>query len=127
MEGSNTGALTLLPSIEGVLECTVLVIPFERADMEEMFEKVEEIDSFDAFLDICRVSDGLLGGSAGEGCVDIFLAGNLGGGAGAGFAGSETICPVRTMFAGGGNTPFLLGPLGSLPMPLLDSLLNPEV
>lgn len=27
---------------------------------------------------------------------------------------------------GGGSTPFLLGPLGSLPMPLLDSGLDAE-
>ena len=59
--------------------------------MEEIFERVEDIDSFDAFLLNCRFSDGLLGGSAGEGWVDIFLTGNLGGGAGAGFAGCETI------------------------------------
>lgn len=90
VKGSKTGAFTRLPSIEGVLECTVLAAPFDRADIEETFEKVEEIDSFEAFLVICRFSDGLLGGSAGEGCVDIFLTGNLGGGAGADFAGGET-------------------------------------
>ena len=55
-----------------------------------MFEKVEDIDSFEAFLLNCRLSEGLLGGSAGEGCVDIFLTGNLGGGAGTGFVGWET-------------------------------------
>lgn len=90
VEGSKTGALIRLPSIEGVLECTVLTVPFERADIEEMVEKVEDTDSFEAFLLNCRFSEGLLGGSAGEGCVDIFLTGNLGGGAGAGFAGCET-------------------------------------
>ena len=89
-EGSKTGAFTRLPSIEAVLECAVFAVPFEKADMEEMFEKVEEIDSLEAFLFICRFSDGLLGGNAGEGCVDFFLAGSLGGGAGAGFAGCET-------------------------------------
>lgn len=66
-------------------------MPLDRADIEEMFEKVEDIDSLEAFLLNCRFSDGLLGGSAGEGCVDIFLTGNLGGGAGTGFAGWETI------------------------------------
>ena len=86
-EGSKTGAFTRLPSIEGVLECAVLAVPFDRADIEDMFEKVEEIDSLEAFLLIGRFSDGLLGGSAGEGCVDTFLAGNLGGGAGARFTG----------------------------------------
>lgn len=59
--------------------------------MVEIFEKVEEIDSFEAFLLNCRFSDGLLGGSAGEGCVDNFLTGNLGGGAGAAFAGCGTV------------------------------------
>lgn len=91
VEGSKTGAFTRLPSIEAVLECAVLAVPFDKADMEDIFEKVEEIDSLEAFLLIGRFSDGLLGGSAGEGCEDIFLAGNLGGGAGAGFAGCETI------------------------------------
>lgn len=91
VERSKTGAFIRLPSIEVALECTVFAVPFDKADMEEMFEKVEEIDSFEAFLLICRFSDGLLGGSAGEGCVDAFLTGNLGGGAGAGFAGCEPI------------------------------------
>ena len=59
--------------------------------MVEIFEKVEEIESFEAFLLNCRFSDGLLGGSAGEGCVDTFLTGNLGGGAGAAFAGCGTV------------------------------------
>ena len=89
-EGSKMGALTRLPSIEGVLESTVLAVPFDRAEMEDIFEKVDEIDSLEAFLLIGRFSDGLLGGSAGEGCVDAFLAGNLGGGADAGFAGCAT-------------------------------------
>lgn len=77
--------------MDGVLECTVLAVPLDRADMVEIFEKVEEIDSFEAFLLNCRFSDGLLGGSAGEGCVDNFLTGNLGGGAGAAFAGCGTV------------------------------------
>lgn len=67
-----------------------MAVPFDKADMDEIFEKVDEIDSLEAFLLICRFSDGLLGGSAGEGCVDFFLTGNLGGGAGAGFAGCDT-------------------------------------
>ena len=57
----------------------------------EIFEKVEETDSFEAFLLNCRFSDGLRGGSAGEGCENIFLTGNLGGGAAVGFAGCETV------------------------------------
>ena len=89
-KGSKTGAFTRLPSIEGVLEFAVFAVPFDRADMDDMFEKVDEIDSLEAFLLIGRFSDGLLGGSAGEGCVDAFLTGNLGGGAGAGFAGWGT-------------------------------------
>ena len=89
-EVSKRVALTRLPSIEGVLDCAVLAVPFDRAEIEDMFEKVEEIDSLEAFLLIGMFSDGLLGGSAGEACVDAFLAGNLGGGAGAGFAGCAT-------------------------------------
>ena len=77
--------------MDGVLECTVLAVPLDRADMVETFEKVEEIDSFEAFLLNCRFSDGLLGGNAGEGWLDIFLTGNLGGGAGADFAGCGTV------------------------------------
>ena len=77
--------------MDGVLECPVLAVPLDRADMVEMFEKVEEIDSFEAFLLNCRFSDGLLGGSAGEGWLDSFLTGNLGGGAGAAFAGWGTV------------------------------------
>ena len=91
VKGSKIGAFTRFPSIEGALECTVFAVPFDRADMEEMLEKVEEIDSLEAFLLNCRVSDGLLGGRAGDGCVDIFRTGNLGGGTGAGFAGCETV------------------------------------
>ena len=33
---------------------------------------------------------------------------------------------MRIMFVGGGSTPSLLGPLGSLPMPLLASMLCPN-
>ena len=90
-KGSKTGAFTRLPSIEGALECAAFVVPFERADIEEMVENVDEMDSLEAFLLIWRFSDGRRGGSAGEGCVDVFLVGNLGGGAGAGFAGCETV------------------------------------
>ena len=82
--------MTRPPSIEGFLECRVIVVPFDRADTEDIFEKVEEMDSLEAFLLNCTFSDGLLGGSAGEGCVDNFLTGSLGGGAGAGLVGCET-------------------------------------
>lgn len=61
------------------LEPVVLVVPLDRAESVEM---VEDIDSFEPFLLSC--SEGLRGGKAGEGCVGCFLAGNLGGGAGAG-------------------------------------------
>lgn len=50
--GSNTGALILpfSPLIDGVLEWVFTVVPLERADMDEMVEIAEEIDSSEAFL-----------------------------------------------------------------------------
>jgi hypothetical protein len=51
--------------MEGVLDVYVLAVPFDRADIDEMFEKVDETDSLEAFLLNC--SDGLLGGRAGDG------------------------------------------------------------
>jgi len=123
--GSKTGAFTLPASIEGVLDPGVVAAPFERVEMVEM---VDEIDSFEAFLpSCCCCSEGLRGGRAGEGCVDCLLVGNLGGGTGVGFRGWSTFWPVRTMFVGGGSTPFLFGRLGSLPMPLFESPLCPYV
>lgn len=60
------GAFTLLVlSMEGVLDVYVLAVPFDKADIDEMFEKVDETDSLEAFLLNC--SDGLLGGRAGDG------------------------------------------------------------
>ena len=123
--GSKTGAFTLLLiSMEGILLVCVLAVPFDRADIDEMFEMVEETDSFEAFLLSC--SEGLRGGRAGDGWECFFLEGSLGGGATAGFVGCATTWPVRMMFVGGGSTPSLLGPLGSLPMPMLAILLFPK-
>ena len=126
--GSKTGALILPASSEGALDPEVLPPPFDKVDIEEM---VDDIDSFEAFLLGC-CSDGRRGGKAGDGCVDCLLVGSLGGGAGAGAGldGGSTFWPVRTMSVGGGRIPFLLGKLGSLPMPLvpfLKSLLIPFV
>ena len=123
MVGSKTGAFTLPASIEGVLEPGVLLTPFDIVDMVEM---VDDMDSLEAFL-LSGCSDGRREGRAGEGWVEGFLIGKLGRGAGAGFAGCSIFCPVRIMLVGGGSTPFLLGRLGSLPMPLLESLLPPYV
>ena len=120
--GSKTGAFTLPASIEGVLEPGVLAVPFESADIDETVEMVEETDSIEAFLLSC--SEGLLGGKAGDGCVDCFRAGSLG--ATTGFPSCGTACPVRTIFVGGGSTPSLLDTWGSLPMRLLDTLLCPK-
>ena len=48
--------------------------------------------------------------------MDVFLGGNLGGGGG--FVDGFVDCLLRIM-TGGGSTAPLLGPSGSLPMPLL--------
>ena len=77
--GSNTGALILPVSVEDVLVDDIPV-PLDNVDIVEI---VEAIDSFEAFRLSC--SEGRRGGRAGEGCVDCFLAGNLGGGLEAGF------------------------------------------
>ena len=82
-EASNTGAILLPPSIDGVREADVLAVPlesvpFERADMAEILEVVEAIDSFESR----RFSEGRLGGKAGDGCVEFFRGGSLGGGVG---------------------------------------------
>ena len=79
LEGSNAGALIRPASIDEALEPFVRVVPIDRAEIEDI---VEDIDSFDAFRLIW--SDGLRGGSAGDGCVDCLLGGNLGGGVGFG-------------------------------------------
>lgn len=78
---------------------------------------VDDTDS----LEILRASwsDGLRGGKAGETCVDGFLSGKRGGGGAAGLEDllSASFAPVRTILVGGGRTPFLRGPAGSLPIP----------
>lgn len=79
--GSNTGAFILPESIDGVLWPGVLPTPFDKVEMVEI---VEDIDSLETFLLSC-CSEGLRGGRAGEGCMDCFLVGNLGGGAGLAF------------------------------------------
>lgn len=114
VEGSKTGAFTLLESNEVCRELGVLASPFDNVEIVEM---VDDIDSFEAFLLSC-CSDGLRGGKAGEGCDEVFLTGSLGGGAGADLGDCSIFWPVRTMLVGGGSTPFL-GPLGSLPIALL--------
>ena len=111
--GSNTGALILPPSIDAIRAPGPLTSPFDRVEMVEM---VEEMDSFECFLSNC-CSEGRRGGKAGEGWVESLLAGSLGGGTG--FEDCSTFCPVRTMFVGGGRTPFLFGRLGSFPIPPL--------
>lgn len=115
LAGSNTGAILLPPSIEGVREAEVRAVPLERAEMEEMFEVVEAMDSIESRL--LNGSVGLLGGRAGESCVESLRGGSRGGGVG--FGGWATFWPVRVI-VGGGRTPSRLGPLGRLPIPLLD-------
>ena len=110
--GSNTGAITrVLVSIEGVLEADVLAVPLDKAEIEETLEVMEAMDSLESRL--LSGSDGLLGGRAGEGCVELLRGGSRGGGAGFG-----AFWPVRVT-VGGGRIPSLLGPLGSFPILLL--------
>ena len=78
------------------------------ADTEDM---VEDIDSKESLLLNC--SEGRRGGKAGD--LEGLRGGNFG--SSAGFASCEVFCPVLVM-TGGGRTPLLRGPLGSLPMPL---------
>ena len=111
--GSKTGAILLPVSIDGVREADVLAVPFERAEIEEILEVVEAMDSFESRL--LKNSEGRLGGRAGEGCIEFLRGGNRGGGVG--FGDWAIFWPVRVI-VGGGRMPSLLGPLGSLPMPL---------
>ena len=113
--GPNTGAIFLPPSIEGVREAAVRAVPLESAEIEEMFEVVEAMDSIESRL--LSDSVGLLGGRAGENCVESLRGGRRGGGVG--FGGWAAFCPVRVM-VGGGSTPSRLGPSGTLPMALFD-------
>ena len=110
-EASKIGAIILAPSIEGVL-APWLVPLFDKFDIDETTEKVDETDSVESRLFIWF--DGLLGGNAGDGCVESLRGGSRGGGAGV--AGS--FCPVLVI-VGGGSTPFCFGPLGSLPISML--------
>lgn len=75
VEGSKTGALTLLQSNEAFREPGALGAPIDSVDIVEM---VEETDSFEAFLLSC-CWDGFRGGNAGDGWVEGFLCGSLGG------------------------------------------------
>ena len=113
--GSKTGAIRLPPSIEGVREADVRAVPLESAEIEEIFEVVEAIDSIESRL--LSGSEGLLGGRAGENCVESLRGGRRGGGVG--FGDWAIFCPVRVI-VGGGRTPSRLGPLGTLPMVLLE-------
>ena len=64
IEASKAGAIILPPSIEDILAAW-LVPPFDRLDIEETVEKVEEIDWEESRLFIWF--DGRLGGNAGDG------------------------------------------------------------
>ena len=99
--------------MDGVLDADVLAVPLDIADIEDIFEIVEDTDSLEPRL--ASWSEGLLGGRAGDGCDECCLGGNRGGGWG--LAVCCGAAPVRVM-VGGGRTPFLRGPLGSLPTPL---------
>ena len=78
--GSKTGAILLPPSIERVREAEVRAVPLESAEIEEIFEVVEAIDSIESRL--LSGSEGLLGGRAGEHCVESLRGGRRGGGVG---------------------------------------------
>ena len=57
-------------------------MPLESAEIEEMLDMMELIDSFESRL--LKGSEGRLGGSAGDGWVEFFRGGNRGGGVGFG-------------------------------------------
>ena len=71
------------------------------------------MDSDESFLLNC--SEGRRGGKAGD--LEGLRGGILGGPVG--FASWGVACPVLVM-TGGGKTPLLRAPLGSLPMPLME-------
>ena len=103
------------PSIEGARDAEVLAVPLDRTETDDTVETTDDIDSFESRL--LSWSEGLRGGSAGEGCdcwTDVLLGGSFGGGAASpdGFLD----CPVRVIVGGGRTGRF--GPSGSLPMPL---------
>ena len=81
LAGSYTGAIILPESIDGVLDPEVLAVPFDSADIDDMFEMVEDTDSLESRLVNC-CSEGLRGGKAGEGRDEGCLGGSRGGGVG---------------------------------------------
>ena len=113
--GSNFGGILLPPSIEGVREADVRAVPLESAEIEEIFEVVEAMDSIESRR--LSGSEGLLGGRAGDNFVESLRGGRRGGGVG--FGGWAIFCPVRVI-VGGGRTTSRLGPLGALPIALLE-------
>lgn len=64
--------------MDGVLDAAVLAVPLVPTETADIVEIVEDMDAFEPLR--CRVSDGLLGGKAGEGWVDCFRGGKTGGG-----------------------------------------------
>ena len=62
----------------------VLAVPFDNAEIDDIFDVNDAIDSVESRLVNC-CSEGLLGGKAGEASVERFRGGNLGGGGGFAF------------------------------------------
>lgn len=87
LERLNAGGTIRSPFIDGVLEADVLAVPFDRPEMEEIFETVDEIDSVESRR--TRLPEGRLGGSEGDGCEDGVRGGSRGGGVD--LAGFETV------------------------------------
>lgn len=123
VEELKAGGIIRPPSVERVIEVEVLAFPSERIDAEDIVEIVEANDSEDSRLISCP-PEGRLGGRAGDNCKDSFRGGSLGGGFG--LDGFEMDWPVRVM-VGGGSMPFRFGPLGSLPMPFIETECCPSV
>lgn len=123
VDGLKAGGIIRPPFGERVLEAEVLAVPSERIDAEDIVEIVEANDSEESRL-ISWPPEGRLGGRAGDSCKESFRGGSLGGGFG--LDGFEMDWPVRVM-VGGGSIPFRLGPLGSLPMPLIEMECCPNV
>lgn len=70
-DGLNSGAFTAYLS-----DLEVIEVPFDMADTDERVVAIELTESLDAFL-LRVISDGLLGGSAGDGAEGV-RGGNLG-------------------------------------------------
>ena len=98
VEGSYTGTLTLDPSMDGALDADVLLVAFDRAEVVDIVEITEEMDSFESRLLDC--SDGRRGGSAGDFCTEAFRGGSRGGGGGDACEGL-TRWPVLIISGGG--------------------------